>query len=137
MVGAVLLVVVLSIICLVIVTEKSFVSGVKTGGRRVYESAREDALARRERARLRRQEQEKRPGRRKNGNGKRKRRAGMRRRSCAWTGRYPASCRILRFPGPPGRREPRTRLSPPAESAGSGPARSLRTESRIRRGSAG
>ena len=60
MVGAVLLVVVLSIICLVIVTEKSFVSGVKTGGRRVYESAREDALARRERARLRRQEQEKR-----------------------------------------------------------------------------
>ena len=63
MVGAVLLVIVLSIICLVIVTERSFVSGVKTGSRRVYESAREDARARRERARLRRQElQERRAG---------------------------------------------------------------------------
>ena len=60
MVGAVLLVIVLSIICLVVVTEKSFVGGVKTGGRRVYESAREDAMARRERARQRRQETEKR-----------------------------------------------------------------------------
>ncbi len=58
MVGAVLLIIVLSIICLVIVTEKSFVGGVKTGSRRVYESAREDAIARKERARQRRQEQE-------------------------------------------------------------------------------
>lgn len=58
MVGAVLLVIVLAIICLVIVTEKSFVGGVKTGSRRVYESAREDAIARKERARQRRQEQE-------------------------------------------------------------------------------
>ncbi|HIV93162.1 MAG TPA: DNA translocase FtsK [Candidatus Eisenbergiella stercoravium] len=58
MVGAVLLVIVLSIICLVIVTEKSFVGGVKTGSRRVYESAREDAIARKERARQRREEQE-------------------------------------------------------------------------------
>ncbi len=58
MVGAVLLVIVLAIICLVIVTEKSFVGGVKTGSRRVYESAREDAIARKERARRRRQEQE-------------------------------------------------------------------------------
>ena len=60
MVGAVLLVIVLAIICLVIVTEKSFVGGVKTGSRRVYESAREDAMARRERARQRRQELERR-----------------------------------------------------------------------------
>ena len=60
MVGAVLLVIVLAIICLVIVTEKSFVGGVKTGSRRVYESAREDAIARKERARQRRQEQEER-----------------------------------------------------------------------------
>ncbi len=58
MVGAVLLVIVLAIICLVIVTEKSFVSGVKRGSRRVYESAREDALARKERAKRRREEQE-------------------------------------------------------------------------------
>ncbi|HJC24106.1 MAG TPA: DNA translocase FtsK [Candidatus Eisenbergiella merdavium] len=58
MVGAVLLVIVLAIICLVIVTEKSFVGGVKTGSRRVYESAREDAIARRERAERRRKEQE-------------------------------------------------------------------------------
>ena len=58
MVGAVLLVIVLAIICLVIITEKSFVSGVKTGSRRVYESAREETRVRRERAQRRKEELE-------------------------------------------------------------------------------
>ncbi len=56
MVGAVVLVIVLAIICLVIITERSFVSGVKSGGRKVYESAREDARVRRERAARRKEE---------------------------------------------------------------------------------
>ena len=58
MVGAVLLVIVLAIICLVLITEKSFVGGVKSGSRKVYESAREDARVRKERARIRREELE-------------------------------------------------------------------------------
>lgn len=57
MVGAVLLVLVLAIICLVVITEKSFVGGVKKQGRRVYESAREDVRVRKERAQRRREEQ--------------------------------------------------------------------------------
>ena len=60
MVGAVLLVIVLAIICLVLITERSFVGGVKKGSRRVYESAREDARIRKERAVQRREEQEER-----------------------------------------------------------------------------
>lgn len=58
MVGTVLLIIVLAIICLVIVTEKSVMSGVRSGGQRVYEKTREDAHVRRERAQRRREEQE-------------------------------------------------------------------------------
>ena len=54
-VGTVLLILVLGIICLVIVTEKSFIGGVAAGGRKVYERSREDAAYRRERAERRRE----------------------------------------------------------------------------------
>lgn len=57
MVGTVLLLVVLTVICLVILTEKSFVRGVRNGGQKVYERTREETYARRERAQQRRQEQ--------------------------------------------------------------------------------
>lgn len=57
-VGTVLAVIVLMIICLVVLTEKSFVSGVKSGGQRVYERTKEDATVRRERAQRRRAGQE-------------------------------------------------------------------------------
>lgn len=56
-VGTVLLILVLGIVCLVIVTEKSFIGGVAAGGRKVYERSREDAAYRRERAARRREEQ--------------------------------------------------------------------------------
>lgn len=55
MVGTVLLILVLGIICLVIVTEKSFIGGVAAGGRKVYERSMEDAAYRRERAAKRRE----------------------------------------------------------------------------------
>lgn len=58
MVGTVLLLLVLAIICMVIITEKSLVSSVRSSGRRVYESAVSDAQERRERSELRRQEGE-------------------------------------------------------------------------------
>ena len=53
MVGTVLLILVLAIICMVVVTEKSFIGGVKKQGQRVYERSVEDAAYRRERARER------------------------------------------------------------------------------------
>lgn len=53
MVGTVILILVLGIICMVIVTEKSFIGGVKRQGRRVYEMSVEDAAYRRERAKER------------------------------------------------------------------------------------
>ena len=53
MVGTVLLILVVGIICMVIVTEKSFIGGVKRQGRRMYEMSVEDAAYRRERARER------------------------------------------------------------------------------------
>lgn len=53
MVGTVLLILVLAIICMVIVTEKSFIGGVKRQGRRMYERSVEDAAFRRERAKER------------------------------------------------------------------------------------
>lgn len=56
-VGTVLLILVLGIICLVIVTEKSFIGGVAAGGRKVYERSLEDAAYRRERAARRREAQ--------------------------------------------------------------------------------
>lgn len=49
MVGTVLLLLVLAIICLVVITEKSLVGGVKSSGRRVYETAVSDVRVRRER----------------------------------------------------------------------------------------
>lgn len=56
-VGTVLLVLVLGIVCLVIVTEKSLIGGMAAGGKRVYERSREDAAWRRERADERRKAQ--------------------------------------------------------------------------------
>ena len=58
MIGTVLVVLVAVIISLVVLTDKSFVSGVKSGGRKVYERSKEDAAYRRERAMERRREQE-------------------------------------------------------------------------------
>lgn len=58
MIGTVLTLLVAAVISVVVVTEKSFVSGVKTGGRKVYERSKEDAAYRRERARVRREEME-------------------------------------------------------------------------------
>ncbi len=58
MVGTVLLIVVLAVICMVIITEKSVMGGVKSGGQRVYERTKEDAYNRRERVQRRREEQE-------------------------------------------------------------------------------
>lgn len=58
MVGSVLVILVAVIISVVILTDKSFVSGVKRGGQKVYERSKEDAAYRRERARIRREEME-------------------------------------------------------------------------------
>lgn len=58
MIGTVLVILVAAIVSAVILTEKSFVSGVKSGGRKVYERSREDAAYRRERAKARREEME-------------------------------------------------------------------------------
>lgn len=57
-VGTVLAVIVLGIISLIIITERSFMSGVREGGQRVFERSREDAAARKERSRQRREEWE-------------------------------------------------------------------------------
>lgn len=54
MVGTVLAILVLGVICMVIVTEKSFIGGVTKQGRKVYERSLEDAEYRRERAKERR-----------------------------------------------------------------------------------
>ncbi|MGN0377253.1 MAG: DNA translocase FtsK 4TM domain-containing protein [Suilimivivens sp.] len=56
LIGTVLAVLVGAVISVVVITDKSFVTGVKTGGRKVYERTREDAEYRRERARVRREE---------------------------------------------------------------------------------
>lgn len=53
-VGTVLAVLVLGIICMVVVTEKSFIGGVTRQGKRMYERSVEDAAYRRERAQERR-----------------------------------------------------------------------------------
>ena len=52
--GTVLVVIILSLISLVLLTERSLVNSMKNGGRRVAELSREDAERRREQARLRR-----------------------------------------------------------------------------------
>ncbi len=70
--GTMLVLIVLAIICIVIITEKSLLRGVKAGGKKVYESAleeqdrlrernerrREEALRRREEEQLRREQEE-------------------------------------------------------------------------------
>ncbi|MCM1173879.1 MAG: DNA translocase FtsK [Blautia sp.] len=60
MVGTVLAMIVIGIICAVIVTDKSFLNGVASQSRKVYERSREDAAYRRERSRERREELEQR-----------------------------------------------------------------------------
>ena len=65
MAGTVLAMIVIGIICAVIVTDKSFIGGVKTQGRKVYERSMEDAAYRRERARERREAMEARRAREK------------------------------------------------------------------------
>ena len=55
-VGSVLVLLVIMIIALVVITERSFINGVKKGGHRVYESARENADRRREEKALRYEE---------------------------------------------------------------------------------
>lgn len=57
-IGTVLVILVAAIISVVVVTERSFVSGVKTGSRKVYERSRQDAAYRKEKARLKREELE-------------------------------------------------------------------------------
>ena len=56
--GTILTSLVIAIIALIVITDKSFVNGVKHGGQRVYERSREDAVYRRERAQQRREEME-------------------------------------------------------------------------------
>lgn len=66
-IGAWVLLLVLLVICAVVITERSFISGVKTGGRKVYNTAREDARRHRiqadERREIRRKAQEERQAR--------------------------------------------------------------------------
>ncbi|MBD5455982.1 MAG: DNA translocase FtsK [Lachnospiraceae bacterium] len=58
MTGTILVVLVGAVISVVVITDKSFVTGVRAGSRKVYERTREDAQYRRERAIERRKEQE-------------------------------------------------------------------------------
>ena len=58
LIGTVLSILVGIVISIVVITDKSFVTGVKSGGRKVYERTKEDAQYRRERARIRREEME-------------------------------------------------------------------------------
>lgn len=57
-VGAYVVDIIALIISLVLLTERSFLGGVKRGSRKMYDSAREDAARRREEKELRREEQE-------------------------------------------------------------------------------
>ena len=57
MVGTVIILLILFIISMVILTERSFINGVKNSSKRVYETARDDARIRRERMEQRREEQ--------------------------------------------------------------------------------
>ncbi|MBQ6886721.1 MAG: DNA translocase FtsK [Lachnospiraceae bacterium] len=59
-VGTILVVIVVGIICMVIITEKTFVDSVVSGSHRVMEMSRDDAERRRERAIARREEMERR-----------------------------------------------------------------------------
>lgn len=55
-IGAYVIVVILSIICLVIITEKSFLRGVKKGGEKAYKTAKADVQKRKEQSVVRREE---------------------------------------------------------------------------------
>lgn len=57
-IGTVLVVLLCSVVSLILLTEKSLIASVKSGGSRVRERSREDARRRREYAQIRRQEQE-------------------------------------------------------------------------------
>ncbi len=57
-IGSVLVILVLGIISVVIITERSFVSGVKESGQKMYERSVEDAALRKERNRIRKEEWE-------------------------------------------------------------------------------
>lgn len=54
-IGTYVVVIILCIICLVIITEKSFIRGVKKGSEKAYSSAKQDAKKRKEQAELRRE----------------------------------------------------------------------------------
>lgn len=54
-IGTYVIVIILCIICLVIITEKSFIRGVKKGSEKAYSSAKQDAKKRKEQAELRRE----------------------------------------------------------------------------------
>lgn len=58
MVGTALMLIVLAVICLVILTEKSLVGSMRSGGQRVYERTKEDAYVRKARVQERRARQE-------------------------------------------------------------------------------
>ncbi len=58
LVGSVLAILVSAVISIVVITDRSFVTGVRKGSQKVYERTREDARYRKERARIRREEQE-------------------------------------------------------------------------------
>ncbi len=56
-IGTVLMMLLCSVVCLILLTEKSLISGVKKGSSKVREISREDAVRRREHAQARRQQQ--------------------------------------------------------------------------------
>ncbi len=58
LIGTILSLLVIAIIALIVITDKSFMKGVKSGSQKVYERSREDAAYRRERAQKRREEAE-------------------------------------------------------------------------------
>ncbi len=56
-VGTYVVCIVICIICLVVITEKSFLAGIRKGSEKVYESAKEDVIRRREESAQRREEE--------------------------------------------------------------------------------
>lgn len=57
-IGTYVTTIIISIICMVIITEKSFISGIKKGSSKAYSTAKEDARRRKEQAEVRRQKRE-------------------------------------------------------------------------------
>ena len=55
-IGAYVIVIILSIVCLVIITEKSFLRGVKKGSEKAYQTAKEDVRKRKEQSVIRKEE---------------------------------------------------------------------------------